>query len=235
MNFDRRARVIALTTALVVIGALGTIVSASLPPCPARCPPTNAAAPAVIASTPPPTPAAMTVTPTLGARDVDPLGLVSVTATAGTLTDVSMINEQGDRIVGIMTPDNTVWKPAVPLGYGRTYTATVTGRGTDGTTTTQVSTFSTLTPRNQTKVYLNTTAGTPIHDGGTYGIGTVIVAYDEPITDRAAAHRRLSVRTAPSVPGSWYWLDDQHAHWRPQQYFRPAQWSLRRRISTGSR
>src|SRR6267154_6049556 len=222
LNFDRRARVIALTVALIVIGALGTIVSASLPPCSAGCPPANAGAPAVIASTPPPTPAAMTVTPTLGARDVDPLGMVSVTATAGTLTDVSMINEQGTRIVGIMTPDNTVWKPGVPLGYGRTYTVTVTGRGTDGTTTTQVSTFSTLTPRNQTKVYLNTTAGTAIQDAGTYGIGTVIVAYfDEPINDRAAAQRRLSVRTAPSVPGSWYWLDDQHAHWRPQQYFRP--------------
>jgi hypothetical protein len=182
--FDRRARVIALAVVLIVIGALGTIVSASLERCPAGCPPVNAGAPAVVVSTPPSTPAAMAVTPILGARDVDPLGLVSVTATAGTLTEVSMINEQGTRIVGIMTPDNTVWKPGVPLGYGRTYTLTVTGRGTDGTTTTQVSTFSTLTPRNQTKVYLNTTAGTAIQEGGIYGIGTVIVAYfDEPITD----------------------------------------------------
>src|SRR5258708_34920847 len=83
VNFDRRAGVIALTVALVVIGALGTIVSASLPRCSAGCPPANASAPAVVVSTPPPTPAAMTVTPILGARDVDPLGLVSVTATAG--------------------------------------------------------------------------------------------------------------------------------------------------------
>jgi hypothetical protein len=141
VNFDRRARVLALTVALVVIGVLGTIVSASLARCPAGCPPASASAPTVVVSAPPPLPAAMTVTPILGARDVDPLGLVSVTATAGTLTDVSMINEQGSRIVGVMTPDNTVWKPGVPLGYGRTYTMTVTGAGTDGTTTTQVSTF----------------------------------------------------------------------------------------------
>jgi lipoprotein-anchoring transpeptidase ErfK/SrfK len=109
-----------------------------------------------------------------------------------------------------------------PLGYGRTYTLTATGAGTDGTPVTQVSTFSTLTPGNQTKVYLNTTAGTALQDGGTYGIGTVIAAhFDEPITDRAAAERRLSVTTSPAVAGSWYWLDDQNAHWRPQRYFAP--------------
>jgi lipoprotein-anchoring transpeptidase ErfK/SrfK len=109
-----------------------------------------------------------------------------------------------------------------PLGYGRTYTLTATGAGTDGTPVTQVSTFSTLTPGNQTKVYLNTTVGTALQDGGTYGIGTVIAAhFDEPITDRAAAERRLSVTTSPAVAGSWYWLDDQNAHWRPQRYFAP--------------
>ena len=117
MIFDRRARVIALTVVLVVIGALGTIVSASLARCPAGCPPANASAPAVVVSTPPPTPAAIAVTPILGARDVDPLGLVSVTATAGTLTEVSMINEQGSRIAGIMTTTRC-GSPASPSDTG---------------------------------------------------------------------------------------------------------------------
>lgn len=165
----------------------------------------------------------MTVIPASGTHDFDPLGAVSVTATTGKLVDVRMVNEQGDRIVGVMTPDNSVWKPGVPLGYGRTYTVALTGVGTDGIARTQVSTFSTLTPGNQTKVYLTTTAGALLQDGGTYGIGTVIVAhFDEPITDRAAAERRLTVTTSPPVAGSWYWLDNQHAHWRPQRYFAPA-------------
>jgi lipoprotein-anchoring transpeptidase ErfK/SrfK len=220
--FDRRVRVVVLVAVLVVLGVLGTVVSVSLAGCSAQCPPARASAPAGVVSVVPPMPAAMTITPTIGARDVDPLGAVAVTATAGTLTDVSMLNEQGNRIVGIMTPDDTVWKPGVPLGYGRTYTLTATGAGTDGTPVTQVSTFSTLTPGNQTKVSLNTTAGTALQDGGTYGIGTVIAAhFDEPISDRAAAERRLSVTTSPPVAGSWYWLDDQNAHWRPQRYFAP--------------
>jgi lipoprotein-anchoring transpeptidase ErfK/SrfK len=50
----------------------------------------------------------------------------------------------------------------------------------------------------------------------------VIVAhFDEPITDRAAAENHLSVSTSPSVAGSWYWLDNQTAHWRPMRYFAP--------------
>ena len=222
LTFDRRVRVIVLGAVLLVLAALGTVVSVSLASCSAECPPARASASAGIVTLPPPTPATMTITPTPAARDVDPLGTVTVTATTGTLTDVSMLNEQGNRIVGVMTPDNTVWKPGVPLGYGRTYTLTATGAGTDGTPVTQVSTFSTLTPGNQTKVYLNTTAGTALQDGGTYGIGTVIAAhFDEPISDRAAAERRLSVTTSPAVAGSWHWLDGQNAHWRPQRYFAP--------------
>jgi lipoprotein-anchoring transpeptidase ErfK/SrfK len=50
----------------------------------------------------------------------------------------------------------------------------------------------------------------------------VIVAnFDEPVADRAAAERQLSVKTVPSVDGSWYWMDSRHAHWRPQSYYRP--------------
>jgi lipoprotein-anchoring transpeptidase ErfK/SrfK len=221
VRIDRRTRVTGLAAALVLIAVLGVMTGAWLASSPRNAGSTTAAGPAA-ERIPSGVPAAITVDPGPGAVDVDPLGTVSVTATTGTLRDVRMLNEQGIRIVGVMTPDDTVWKPGVPLGYGRTYTLTVTGAGTDGTPATQVSTFSTLTPSNQTKVYLTGTAGTALQDGGTYGIGTVVVAhFDEPITDRAAAERRLSVTTQPPVTGSWYWLDGQNAHWRPQHYFAP--------------
>lgn len=219
MRFDRRARVIGLAGVLVLTAMLG-VTQLSLAPSPPPPSSNGTADPtvAVIA----PMPAAVTVTPGAGARDVDPLGAVLVTATAGRLGDVAMVNEQGTPVTGVMTPDGTVWKPAVPLGYGRTYTLTATGIGTDGIPTTRVSTFSTLTPSNQTRVTLTTTGGSALRDGAVYGVGTVIVAhFDEPITDRAAAERRLLVTTTPAVTGSWYWLDDQNAHWRPPRYFAP--------------
>lgn len=84
------------------------------------------------------------------------------------------------------------------------------------------STVTELTAGEQTQVRFTTTSGARLVDGATYGVGTVIVAnFDEPVADRAAAERRLSVKTVPSVDGSWYWMDSRHAHWRPQSYYRP--------------
>jgi lipoprotein-anchoring transpeptidase ErfK/SrfK len=90
-------------------------------------------------------------------------------------------------------------------------------------------------PRAQTRVYLNTPADTPLQDRASYGVGTVIVAhFDEQITDRAAAERHLLVRTSPPVSGSWYWIDDQNAHWRPEHYYALEPRSPWRQRFTGS-
>ncbi|WP_041781829.1 L,D-transpeptidase [Mycolicibacterium chubuense] len=182
----------------------------------------DAADPFSAPSTPAAVPALVTVTPPSGARGVDPTGAVRVGATRGELVAVTMVNEQNKTVPGVMTPDNLVWKPTTPLGYGRTYTITVSSRGATGVPATQTSTFTTLTPSNQTAVSLTTTSGATLVDGNTYGVGTVVVArFDEPIADRAAAQRRLSVKTTPPVEGSWYWMDDQTAHWRPREYYAP--------------
>jgi lipoprotein-anchoring transpeptidase ErfK/SrfK len=161
-------------------------------------------------------------TPGVDARDVDPVSPVEVKVDHGTLTDVRMVNDAGKTIDGVMTPDNTVWKPTIPLGYGRTYTLNASGRSANGVVANQVSSFSTLQPSNQTKVSFTTTSEATLHDGGTYGVGTVVVAhFDEKISDRAAAERQLKVTTNPAVPGSWYWVDGQNAHWRPEHYYAP--------------
>lgn len=171
---------------------------------------------------PPKPPAELTITPTSGAQNFDPLAPVTVAARFGTLTEVVMVNEQGNRILGVTTPDKLSWKPGVPLGYGRTYTVTASALGEDGAVAQQVSLFTTLTPGNQTAVSLTTTSGAALRDGAVYGIGTVVVAhFDEAIPDKAAAERLLTVATTPPVSGSWYWMDAQNAHWRPQQYFSP--------------
>ncbi|MGV9798928.1 L,D-transpeptidase [Mycobacterium sp. NPDC003449] len=89
------------------------------------------------------------------------------------------------------------------LGHGRTYTLA---------TSTQ----------ERPRVSFTATSGAELVDGATYGVGTVIVAgFGEPVADRAAAERLLSVKTVPPVDGSWYWMDNRHAHWRPQSYYGP--------------
>lgn len=167
-------------------------------------------------------PAQVVITPAPDAHNVDPVAHVLVTAKSGTLADVRMVNDAGKPVEGVMTPDNTVWKPTVPLGYGRTYTLTIASRGPGGLPHTQVSSFSTLQPSNQTKVSFSTLSEAPLHEGGTYGVGTVIVAhFDEQISDLATAERHLTVTTNPPVQGSWYWIGNHTAHWRPEHYYAP--------------
>src|SRR5262249_53390202 len=205
-----------LLAVFVVVGVLGAVQIASLP----RCPNANYPRPGV--SSKASGAAQVTITPDPNAHDVDPVAHVVVKATAGTLTDVHTVNDGGKPVEGIMTPDSTVWKPTVPLGYGRTYTLRVTSRGSNGIAATQVSSFSTLRPSNQTKVRFTLPSEAALREGGTYGVGTVIVAhFDEQIADRAAAERQLGVSTQPPVQGSWFWVDGQNAHWRPEHYYAP--------------
>lgn len=166
--------------------------------------------------------ATITVSALAGATDVNPGDPVHVTTADGTLDSVAMVDADGDVVKGVVTPDRLQWKNTESLGYGRTYTVTVASRGSGDALATHATTFTTVQPANQTKVYLTTTGGDDFVEGGSYGVGTVVVAhFDEAIGDRAAAERRLSVTTTPTVRGSWYWLDDQNAHWRPAQYHQP--------------
>ncbi|TDK95051.1 hypothetical protein EI067_17260 [Mycobacterium paragordonae] len=207
MFHGRRRRL--LLSVLFVLGVLG----AAVPACSARH---------SLGDAPTTGPARVTITPSPDARDIQPTAPVEVKADAGTLVEVRMVNDGGKQIDGVMTPDNTVWKPTGPLGYAHTYTLTVTSRGTNGADSSQVSKFSTVRPSNQTKVSFTMTSEAALREGGTYGVGTVVVAhFDEQISDRAAAERQLVVTTKPPVPGSWYWVDSQNAHWRPEHYYSP--------------
>ena len=209
-----------LAVTLAVLAVLGGVVVTALPNCSEHC--QTLAAPPQGAPLPSPTePARLTITPRPNA-EVDPLARVMVTAETGTVANVSMVNDAGKQIPGVLTPDAKTWKPTTTLGYGRTYTLTVDARGPGGMPTRQTTTFSTLTPSYQARVYLNGTNYAPLQDGATYGVGMVIVArFDEPIADKANAERRMQVTTEPKVAGSWNWIDDQTAHWRPEKYYAP--------------
>jgi len=206
-----------------VLAVLGGVVLSTTPDCGNRCQTRTATPVPQVAPRPSPiVPAALSIEPVAGATDVSPSSRVLVTANSGTLDAVKLINDAGKEIQGVITPDAKTWKPTTQLGYGCTYTLTIAARGPGGMTTRQTSTFTTLTPDNQTEVYLETTAGGLLQQDATYGVGTVIVAhFDEPITDKAAAAKQLKVTTTPKVTGTWNWLDDQVAHWRPEKYYAP--------------
>ncbi|MFC9556670.1 Ig-like domain-containing protein [Rhodococcus sp. NPDC056960] len=178
--------------------------------------------PATPTSVAPPVGPPILFTPGDGATAVNPLDPVTVTTDGGTLESVTLTNDEGRVIDGIFTPDRVSWKPGQPLGYGKTYTLAAVAVGEQGARSERTGTFSTVAPGNQTKPAFVTTGGNLLVDGGTFGVGIVIVThFDEPIPDQAAAEKALVVDTSPPVRGSWYWVDDQNVHWRPQNYWAP--------------
>ncbi|WP_234706012.1 L,D-transpeptidase [Mycolicibacterium setense] len=103
-------------------------------------------------------------------------------------------------LVAIVTA--SFWRADTSSGYGAAYVLAASSE--------------------KAQVSFTTTSGATLVDGGTYGVGTVIVAkFDGPVADRAAAEKQLAVKTVPPVEGSWYWIDNQRAHWRPQSYYSP--------------
>ncbi len=160
--------------------------------------------------------ARVSVSPRNGTEDYSVVKPVVVTAAAGTLSSVSLRNADGDPVDGALNTDRTTWTSTEPLGYDRSYSVSAVAANADGRTTTATSEFSTVEPRTFTLPYLSPSPGS------TVGVGQPItVRFDEPIADKAAAERTLTVTTTPAVQGSWHWFSDQLAHWRPPTYWRP--------------
>jgi lipoprotein-anchoring transpeptidase ErfK/SrfK len=178
--------------------------------------------PATPTSTAPAPAAKVTAHPANGAQGVSPAGPFTVDVADGTLTAVTMTNGEGKSVKGEVSADRRSWKAAEDLGYSKSYTVVAHAINADGKPVAHTSSFTTLTPDNMTMPDIETTGRTALKSGATYGVGmTVSVHFDEPISDKAAAERTLTVTTSPVQEGSWYWMDDQNVHWRPRVYYKP--------------
>jgi lipoprotein-anchoring transpeptidase ErfK/SrfK len=168
-----------------------------------------------------PAPSSLTLSLAANATDVSPSEPVTVSISGGTLQAVTLTNTDGKQVNGDFDAGKTTWKNSDELGYGKSYTLAVTGTGADGKPQNETRNFTTLKPKNMTLPYLRANVGTLLN-GGTFGVGQVVtVWFDEPITDKAAAEKSLSVTTdPPGVVGGWYWMDSHEVHWRPQEYWK---------------
>ncbi len=222
LPWSRRVRIGSAAIAVAAVVLLAGDVADTTAQCSTQCQVASAAQTVTAPDPAPPQPAAIGIFPQSQSEEVNPAGPVSVAAFDGTIDNVAMVNDAGTSIPGTLSPDKKGWRPNEQLGYGRTYTMTITARGPRGMPSRQTSSFTTVSPDYQTAVNLNTIAGVSLIDGKTYGVGTVVAAhFDEPITDKAEAERRLHVTTNPPVAGVWNWVNDQEAHWRPEKYYAP--------------
>jgi len=138
---------------------------------------------------------------------------VRVRARTGDLRSVRVTSPEG-ALPGKLRKG--VWHATGRLEPGLTYTVTSVGADSAGTRQRRVTRFHTadLTLDQQTYASI-----APL-DGETVGVGMpVIVSFDVPVTDKAAFERRMTVTSTPAQKGTWHWISDYEAHWRPREYW----------------
>ncbi|HKT01108.1 MAG TPA: Ig-like domain-containing protein [Rugosimonospora sp.] len=201
--------------------AARTLIAVLLPACLGACTVTRQPTPGTPSTPQPaPVPLSLTIAPRTGTRDLPVTAEIGTSVSGGTVTSVTLSDATGRPLPGEPRPDGTSWVPAAPLGYGSTYTATVTATGEDGAQQTLSTRFSTMADPGSGRI----ATGLYFADGATYGVGMpVVVEFGAPIPDsaKASVERRLFVTSDPPQPGVWHWFGDRQVLYRPQVYWQP--------------
>ena len=159
--------------------------------------------------------APLRVSTNLTGNDVAVDEMLKVRASGGTLRQVAVTSEAG-KLAGKLASDGSSWAASGRLEPGQSYAVRTVAERSDGKRVVKTSTFGTddLTLDEQTYASV-----APL-DGETVGVGMpVIVTFDVPVTDRASMERHMTVESTPQQRGSWRWLSDTEAHWRPKSYW----------------
>ncbi|NYE38886.1 lipoprotein-anchoring transpeptidase ErfK/SrfK [Nocardioides cavernae] len=165
------------------------------------------------AETAPPEPVRLT-TSFADAKAVPIDAPVTVTTPGGTLDDVEVTSAAG-TLEGAVT-DGT-WTSATRLEPGTDYAITATATRSDGRTVERTRAFHTVDLTLAEQTYASVA---PL-DGETVGVGMpVVVTFDVPVSDRALFEQHMEVTSTPAQKGSWYWLSDREARWRPASYWK---------------
>ena len=197
-------------TALAAVAVLATAGLAACDAAPGISPSDDAAAPEAAEERIPP----VRLRTNLDDTDAVPVDQqVRVRAAGGDLTSVTVSSAAGPLAGKVV---KGAWRSSGRLEPGTDYVVRGVGRRTDGSTQRRELTFHTADLTLDQQTYA---AVAPL-EGETVGVGMpVIVTFDVPVTDKAAFEQHMRVQSSPAQPGSWYWLSDQEAHWRPRTYW----------------
>jgi lipoprotein-anchoring transpeptidase ErfK/SrfK len=142
--------------------------------------------------------------------------LLEVTAKHAKLRTVAVTSAAGD-LPGEVSGDRSSWKAGDRLEPGTTYTMTTVAEDEDGDRVRERGEFTTQALTLDQQTYPSVA---PL-EGETVGVGMpVIVSFDVPVSHKAEFEKNMTVTSTPRQPGSWNWVSDTEAHWRPKAYWK---------------
>ena len=162
----------------------------------------------------------VTVTVTPEGRQAAPGRPVTVAATHGRLTSVTVTDADGRRLPGKVAADGGKWISDRKTAPGTAYTVAAVTRTGGGTATTTKASFTTAEADKVNKVDWRPGTGT------TVGVAQPIsLVFDNPVRNRAEVEKQLEVTTSDGTEGSWGWIRDwsgrDRVDWRPKSYWKP--------------
>ncbi len=148
------------------------------------------------------------------AKKVDPAQRITVTATDGQLSQVTVTGPKGP-LNGQLSADGSTWTAnRASLAFGSTYTVEATAIDPRGVPTTQTEAFRTVEP----KAFFEATVQPS--DGTTVGIGMPItLTFDHAIKNKEEVEQALVVYTPTPIEGAWSWTGDTVVRFRPKKYW----------------
>ncbi|WP_157630801.1 L,D-transpeptidase [Kribbella catacumbae] len=161
-----------------------------------------------------PAAAGVQIVPAKGASAVRPDKPVTVTSSGGELSDVTLSDSKGNKVDGSLNAEKSQWTSEPQLKPGAKYTLTGTAKGSDGKSVPISSNFKTLAAAGNLKASV-----APLN-GETVGVAMpILIWWNNPVKDRAAVEKRLSVKTSVPVEGSWHWVNSKQVNYRPKTYW----------------
>jgi lipoprotein-anchoring transpeptidase ErfK/SrfK len=158
-------------------------------------------------------PAQVTITPANGSSHAKPSKGISVTASSGKITNVTVTTGRA-QVGGVLATDAMAWHTKWPLRTGAHYRVTVTAVSADGRTSTTASSFRTLTPA------ATFSATTLLGFNQAYGVGMPItITFSSPVTHRAAVEKAIQIKSSKPIVGAWMWDGNQSLSFRPRTYW----------------
>ena len=139
---------------------------------------------------------------------------VTVSADGGDLSDVRVTSAAGP-VQGRV--ESGTWTSTSLLEPGTDYRISASATRSDGEAVERTRAFHTIDLTLDQQTYPSIA---PL-EGETVGVGMpVVVTFDIPVTDRALFEKHMDVTSTPAQKGSWYWLSDSEAHFRPARYWK---------------
>jgi lipoprotein-anchoring transpeptidase ErfK/SrfK len=142
--------------------------------------------------------------------------LVEVSAENADLRKVTLASSDG-KVAGEISGDGSSWTAGDRLEPGTSYTLTTVADDDNDQTVRDEAKFTTEALTLDQQTYPSVA---PLQ-GETVGVGMpVVVTFDVPVTDKKAFEKNMTVTAKPEQPGTWHWLSDTEAHYRPKSFWK---------------